>query len=163
MLLADTFLDMRNECGRAKELDQFDTYTQSEADRWRSLGNSRGVSNREPHNPRLHHAATLSLRPDPRSQTLWMERHCCLHGHHSHRQQHSGKQQHPDRLSVRALLLHRLARTQGGPRTLLHLSILHLLRLSSLGLLDHPCRRSPTKINHPHYSRGLTSRVVRNG
>ena len=91
MLLTNAFLVMRNMCGKVKELDQFDSYKQSEADRRRSLGNSDSLPNREPHSPGLYHPLTVSLRPGPRREAVRMEGHCCLHGHHSDRQQHPGK------------------------------------------------------------------------
>src|SRR3989441_8649363 len=64
---------------------------------------------------------------------------------------------------MRPLLLHRLAGAQDRSRTLLHLSILHLVRLSRLGLLNPPRKRSPQGICSPHLGRGSPSRILRNG
>src|SRR5436853_1130070 len=72
--------------------DRLGSDAQSEADRQRSLGNNNSVCGREPHNPGLHHAPTVSFRVGPRGETVWMEDYCCLHDRHSNRQQHPGKQ-----------------------------------------------------------------------
>src|SRR3989441_3383112 len=64
---------------------------------------------------------------------------------------------------MRPLLLHRLAGAQDSSRTLLHLSILHLVRLSRLGILNPPRKRSPQGVCPPHLGGGSVSRIFCNG
>src|SRR3989442_2167282 len=130
------------------ELDGCDSCWQSEADERRTLGNRGRVCNREPNLPRFCRAfLAVSLRIDSRSETLRVEGHCRLHRHHAHRQRHHGKPEHLDRLSVRALLLHRWTRTQGLPGTAPDRTILRLVWLPSWVLstvvVGEVRRRSP--------------------
>src|SRR2546422_1732381 len=156
--------DQQQLSGNGNELDGCDSCWQSEADERRPLGNRGRVCNREPNLPRFCRAfLAVSLRIDSRSETLRVEGHCRLHRHHAHRQRHHGKPEHLDRLSVRALLLHRWTRTQGLPGTAPDRTILRLVWLPCLGAIDRRGRRSSPEVATLHRSRGFTGRVVHDG